>query len=211
MTTPDMTPSGASSRTPSGATTRESLDARVRDLVAAGDIRAAATEAIQHLGPEILQYVRSLLRDEDAAGDAFSDFAEHLWKGLATFRWTASLRTWAYRIATNAVADVRGEAWRRHGRRFATGEATNMAEELRTKTVVKVERQRKTLDALREALSMEERTLLSLRVDRGLSWSEISEVLSAEGKTVAVDALMKRFERLKEKLAARARELGLVE
>ena len=36
------------------------------------------------------------------------------------------------------------------------------------------------------------------------------EVLSAEGKKVQVDALMKRFERLKEKLAVRARELGLV-
>jgi RNA polymerase sigma-70 factor, ECF subfamily len=207
MPSPGMTPSGTSS---SQVTPREALEARVRELVAAGDVRAATTEAMRRLGPEILQYVRSLLRDEDAAGDAFSEFAENLWKGLATFRWNASLRTWAYRIATNAVADVRSEAWRRHGRRFATGEATNMAEELRTKTVVKVERQRQTLDALREGLSMDERSLLSLRLDRGLSWAEISEILSAEGKTVAVDALMKRFERLKERLATRARELGLV-
>jgi len=75
---------------------------------------------------------------------------------------------------------------------------------------VKVERQRQTLDQLREALSVEERSLLALRLDRGLSWAEISDVLSAEGKPVQVDALMKRFERLKEKLAVRARELGLV-
>jgi RNA polymerase sigma-70 factor (ECF subfamily) len=186
------------------------LETRVRALVARGDIRAAATDAIRELGPEVLGYLRSLLRDEDVAADAFSEFAEHLWKGLATFRWTSSLRTWAFRIATNAAADVRGEAWRRHGRRFATGEASNLAEELRTKTVVKVERQRQTLDQLREALSVEERSLLALRLDRGLSWSDISEVLSAEGKPVQVDALMKRFERLKEKLAVRARELGLV-
>ena len=205
-----MTPGTSNSPPPSAAPKPDSIDAKVRQLVEAGDVRAATTETMRRLGPEILQYVRSLLRDEDAAGDAFSEFAENLWKGLATFRWNASLRTWAYRIATNAVADVRTQAWARRGRRFATGEATNLAEELRTKTVVKVERQRKTLDALREGLSMEERTLLSLRVDRGLSWAEISEILSAEGKTVAVDALMKRFERLTERLAARARELGLV-
>lgn len=192
-------------------TTPALLDASVRDLVGAGDVRAAATEAIRRLGPEVLQYLRSILRDEDVAGDAFSEFAENVWKGLATFRWNSSLRTWAYRIATNAAADVRSEAWRRHGRRFATGEASNLAEELRTKTVVKVERQRQTLDVLRESLSIDERSLLSLRLDRGLSWAEIANVLSAEGKRVEVDALMKRFERLKEKLAARARELGLVQ
>ncbi len=191
-------------------TTTTPLETRVRELVAKGDVRTAATHAIKELGPEVLGYLRSLLRDEDTAGDAFSEFAEHLWKGLAAFRWTSSLRTWAFRIATNAAADVRGEAWRRHGRRFATGEASNLAEELRTKTVVKVERQRQTLDQLREALSVEERSLLALRLDRGLSWAEISQVLSAEGKPVQVDALMKRFERLKEKLAVRARELGLV-
>lgn len=192
-------------------TTPALLDTSVRDLVDAGDVGAAATEALRRLGPEVLQYLRSILRDEDVAGDAFSEFAENLWKGLATFRWNSSLRTWAYRIATNAAADVRSEAWRRHGRRFATGEASNLAEELRTKTVVKVERQRRTLDALREALSLDERSLLSLRLDRGLSWAEIANVLSAEGRKVEVDALMKRFERLKEKLSVRARELGLVQ
>ena len=191
-------------------TNTTALETRVRALVEKGDIRAAATDAIRELGPEVLGYLRSTLRDEDTAGDAFSEFAENLWKGLATFRWTSSLRTWAFRIATNAAADVRGEAWRRHGRRFATGEASGLAEELRTKTVVKVERQRQSLDQLREALSVEERSLLALRLDRGLSWAEIAEVLSAEGKKVQVDALMKRFERLKEKLAVRARELGLV-
>jgi RNA polymerase sigma-70 factor (ECF subfamily) len=191
-------------------TNMTALETRVRALVEKGDIRAAATDAIRELGPEVLGYLRSTLRDEDTAGDAFSEFAENLWKGLASFRWTSSLRTWAFRIATNAAADVRGEAWRRHGRRFATGEASGLAEELRTKTVVKVERQRQSLDQLREALSVEERSLLALRLDRGLSWAEIAEVLSAEGKKIQVDALMKRFERLKEKLAVRARELGLV-
>ncbi len=186
------------------------LEQRVRALAAA-DPAAAATEALRGIGPQVLRYLRSILRDEALAGDAFSEFAEDLWRGLPEFRGDASLRGWAYRIAHHAALDVRGEAWRKRGRRLATGEASRIAGEVRTRTAVRVEQRRQALEKLREALSVEEQSLLALRVDQELAWSEIAEVLSADGAPVAPAALMKRFERLKERLARMAKEQGLVE
>jgi RNA polymerase sigma-70 factor (ECF subfamily) len=184
---------------------------RVRELLAAGDTRGAATEAIRALAPEALRFLRALLRDEEDAADAFSEFAENLWTGLATFRGDASLRTWALRLARNAALNLRGEAWRRRGRRFATGEASALAEDLRTKSFVRDERQRAALDKLREALSVEDRMLLVLRVEQGLSWKEVAEILAAEGEAADENTVTKRFERLKGRLAKMARAQGLIE
>jgi RNA polymerase sigma-70 factor (ECF subfamily) len=187
------------------------VEERIRERLEAGDPRAAATEAIRGLGPQVLRYLRSMLRDEDAARDAFSQFAENLWKGIASFRGQSSARAWALRLAWNAALDLRRDAWRRRGRRFATGEASALAESIRTKTAVRVERQREALAELRASLSAEDRSLLLLRVDQQLSWEEVAEVLAEEGKPARPDALMKRFERLKERLGKMARDRGLVE
>jgi RNA polymerase sigma-70 factor (ECF subfamily) len=184
-------------------------EARVQALLAAGDSRAAATEAMRGMGPRIFGYLKSVLRDETDAGDAFSLFGENLWRGIATYRGEASFRTWAYRVAWNAALAVRDEAWRRHGRRLETGEGSRLAEEIRT-TAARVERQRTALDALRETLTAEEQTLLVLRIDQELSWDEIALVLSADGAPIEAATLRKRFERLKERLAVLARERGLV-
>jgi RNA polymerase sigma-70 factor (ECF subfamily) len=185
---------------------RAAAQARIQQLIDAGDPSAAATEALHELGPEILRFLRSVLRDEEDAADAFSHFAENLWKGLPRFRRESSLRTWAFRIAWNSALTLRNDAWHRHGRRFATGEASAIAEEIRTKTVVKHERQRDELQELREQLSTEDQSLLALRIDREFSWEEIAEILSAEGKPVQALTLMKRFERLKKKLAELVKE-----
>ncbi len=187
------------------------LETRVRALLVQGDPAAAATEALRALGPGVLRYLRSLLRDEAAASDAFSEFAEHLWRGLPAFRGECSLRGWALRLAYHAALDVRSDAWRQRGRRFATGEASRLADEVRTRTVVRVEQQRLALDKLREGLTVEERSLLALRVDQGLGWSEVAQVLSGEGAPVEPSTLMKRFERLKERLATMARAQRLLE
>jgi RNA polymerase sigma-70 factor (ECF subfamily) len=189
----------------------DDVERRVRELLAAGDVRGAATEAIRALAPDVLRFLRALLRDETDAADAFSEFAENLWTGLETFRGEASLRTWALRLARNAALNLRGEAWRRRARRFATGEASALAEDLRTKSFVRVERQRAALDRLREALSMQDRMLLVMRLDQGLSWKETAEVLAAEGEAIDVNTVTKRFERLKDKLARMARQEGLIE
>jgi RNA polymerase sigma-70 factor (ECF subfamily) len=187
------------------------IEARIGDLLAADDRPAAATAAIQEFGPPVLRYLRSLLRDEDDASDAFSVFAENVWRGLPTWRGEGSLRAWAFRLAWNGAMNLKNEAWRRRGRRFFSGEASALAEEIRTRSHVKVERQRNALDKLRESLDAEEISLLTLRIDQKLSWAEIADVTAIDGQRVEAAALMKRFERLKGRLAKMAKEQGLLE
>jgi RNA polymerase sigma-70 factor (ECF subfamily) len=187
------------------------VEARIRGLLAADDRPAAATLAIQEFGPPILRYLRSLLRDEDDASDAFSVFAENVWRGLPTWRGEGSLKAWTFRLAWNGAMNLKNEAWRRRGRRFFSGEASALAEEIRTRSHVKVERQRHVLDKLRESLDVEEVSLLALRIDQKLSWAEIADVTATDGERVEPAALMKRFERLKGRLAKMAKDQGLLE
>ena len=179
-----------------------SVDARVRELLDAGAHADAATEAIRALGPAALRYLRSLLRDEADASDAFSYWAESVWGGLPGFRGDASLRTWAFRLAYHAALAVLDHAWRRRVRPFATGEASRLAATLRTASAVRVERQRRKLDAAIARLTPEQQTLLSLRGDQRLSWEEIANVLSKDPRGVDPRTLAKRYERLKARLAA---------
>ena len=71
---------------------------------------------------------------------------------------------------------------------------------------------------MRDQLSQDERTLLILRIDRGLSWSEVAVVLlgpngdmdeEAIGREAA--ACRKRFERVKARLRKMADAAGLLE
>jgi RNA polymerase sigma-70 factor (ECF subfamily) len=166
---------------------------------------------LRELGPEILAFLRALLRDEDDAQDAFQSFAEDVWTGLPSFRWESSLRTWAYRLAANQARNQRRDAWRRKGRRLATEEYSHIAEEVRSGSKLRDERQRRTLDLLREELDLDDRALLVLRLDRKLTWDEVAQVLSSEGPPVAPNSMAKRFERLKDRLGTAARKKGLVD
>jgi RNA polymerase sigma-70 factor (ECF subfamily) len=185
--------------------------ATVRRLVATGDTRAAATEAIRLLGPQVLRYLRSILHDDDDVEDAFSTFAEALWRDLPRFRWESSLRTWSFRLAWHAALAVRGDAWRRRRKRLATSEASKIADEVRTKSSLRAEHRRNAVERLVAALPVEDQSLFALRVGQGLSWREIAEVLATEGQVVETSTLAKRFSRLKEHLAQLAREQGVLD
>lgn len=62
---------------------------------------------------------------------------------------------------------------------------------------------------LREELTPDERQLLVLRVEKELTWEAMAEALGLPGPG-GVAEVRARFKRLEEKLAARARELGLL-
>lgn len=187
--------------------TRDDLvDARIRSLLHEGDAKAAATEAIRSHGPPLLRYLRGLLGHEEEAKEAFASASERLWRNLPDFRGESSVRTWFFRLGWSAAADLRKEAWRSKGRRLETDEADELPADDRTRSWLRRERLRLGLAELRRALALEEQSLLQLRIDQGLSWAECAEVLAEGGRTQSVDALMKRFERIKAKLAALARE-----
>jgi RNA polymerase sigma-70 factor (ECF subfamily) len=187
------------------------VEVEVQGRLAEGDLRGAATLAIQAYGPKVLGYLRSILRDDNDAADAFSSFAEDLWRGIGGYRGEASFKTWAYKLAWCAAMHVRSDAYRRLGRRLESGEASALAADIRTRSAVRDEVQRRGLDRLRATLTPEEQTLLFLRLDLQLGWSEVAEVLSATGTEVDAAAVRKRFERLKTELARLVREQGLLE
>jgi len=185
-------------------------DERVVRLVSAGHARQAATQVIQTHGPAVLRYLRALLRDEGTVDDAFSLFGEWVWRGIANFRGEAPLRSWALGVAWNAAQRVRDEAWQKHRARLSTGFASRVVAKVRTTTPGTLERRAEGLDRLRGELSPEDQNLLVLRLDQELAWEEIAVVLSGGGSPVKPSALRKRFERLKERMAKRAREQGLL-
>jgi RNA polymerase sigma-70 factor (ECF subfamily) len=95
-------------------------------------------------------------------------------------------------------------------RPFASGENSALANDRHTSSLRRDEGRDRALAEVRATLSPEERTLLELRVDEKLRWSEIAERLSRPGAPVSAATLMKRFERLKERLARRLRVAGLM-
>jgi RNA polymerase sigma-70 factor (ECF subfamily) len=187
------------------------LERIVRERLSAGDANGAATAAIEALGPGVLRYLRSMLRDEADAGDTFGEWSENLWAGLPSWRGEASLKTWAYRLAWNAAQNLRDQAWRRRGQPLTSGRAAALAESIRTRSAEVRERQRSKLDELRALLTDEERSLLALRVDQELEWNEVAEIMAAAGEPIPRNTLMKRFERVKARLAKLAREHGLID
>lgn len=189
---------------------------RIRDMAGGGDLQGAATEALRWLGPEVLGYLGAMVRSEADAAEVFSQFAEDLWRGFPGFRWESSLRTWAYRIAYHAAARFARDPFRQRGQRFETTMASRIAADVRRSSVMRHDLREQQLAALRAELDAEERTLLILRLDRGLSWREVAEVLGARedrprGPPPDEPTLRKRFERIKDKLGKKAREAGLIE
>lgn len=193
-----------------GPAPRTALDESVRAHLARGATRDAAEAALQTLGPAILRFMRSSLRDEALARDAFSEFSEDLLRGLRGFRGEASLRTWAYRLAWSAVARVRDDPWRCRRQPLEHLPMSALAEQIRM-SVSSHERRALALERLRDAISFEDQSLLALRIDQGLPWSEIAQIVGNGGADVTAVALMKRFQRLKLKLAEMLRRDGLLE
>jgi RNA polymerase sigma-70 factor (ECF subfamily) len=186
------------------------LDQEIRAFVARGEIEPAATRAVESLGPAVFGYLCSL-HEEDDAKEVFSMWAEDVWRGLPAFRGDAALRTWSYRLAWHAACRFRRDAFRRRREAIPTSAASRLAASVASKSGLAPGSRRARLERLRAALAPDEQSLLVLRVDRELEWDEIAAILSEEGEPVTSAALRKRFERLKEKLAAMARSERLID
>jgi len=189
--------------------TRE-VEARIAEAVARGDFDAGATALIHGYGPQVLGFLRAVVRDPEEADDAFALFAENAWKGLPHWERRSSARAWAYRVAWNAASRQFRDPWRRRRDKLPTSVASKLAAAVTSSSGHDVDRHQGTLDALRRQLTPEEQTLLVLRIDRDLTWQEVAVALGLPDDAAGCAALRKRFERLKEKLAAAARASGLL-
>jgi len=202
------------------------LEERIAGSLSRRDLDGAVTEALQGYGPQILGYIRSVIRDPEEAAEVFSQFAEDFWRGIGGFRGECTVRVWAYKLAWHAASRFARDPYRRRRERMETTLASRLAEHLLSSAGRSVERRAAEVERLRQLLTPEEQTLLVLRIDRRLSWREVALILGGadpsridggpgpdgpgDGSGPDEATLRKRFERLKDKLARLAREEGLI-
>lgn len=188
---------------------------------AEGNRDLATTLVIEGYGPEICSYLSLCHRSEDDCAEVFSLFSEAVWRSSSTFEGRSSVRTWAYAVARLVSLRYRRDQRRRQKRFRPFGDHPALAEleaRVRTETLTFLRTEMRTkLAQLRDALPAADRELLTLRIDRRLSWSELALVFSdpdvplGEGDLKREAArLRKRFQILKERLRQAARREGLL-
>lgn len=192
------------------------IEDEARALVAAGRLEPAVAAIVRGYGPELLTYLVAVARSETDGSDAFSEAIVDVWRGLPTFRWESSLRTWCYTVARRALARLYRAPARRRQVALASEELEALVAEVRTQTATAARTDAKDgLRALREELTPDEQTILILRVDRNLPWRDVARILAddeAPSEAVLVRraaALRKRFEAIKATLRDKARTAGL--
>jgi RNA polymerase sigma-70 factor (ECF subfamily) len=199
-------------------TDREVAEQEIRELCRSGDTGRAVERTLQLYGMEIMRLMASMLHNPELAKDAFSVFCESLLKGLPTFRWESSLRTWSYRLARNAAYQLSHAPSARETPVSSSAipeEPQHHRSDTRPwqRTSVK-ERFR----ALRESLEPEGRMLLLLRVDQRLAWNEVARIMWDSDETPSsaalsrkATALRQQFQRIKNHLREMALQQGLIE
>jgi RNA polymerase sigma-70 factor, ECF subfamily len=193
----------------------------IRARAKAGELDAAAALTIELYGGELFGFLLAIHdHNEDAAAEVFSTLCVQLWRGLETFRWKSSLRTWAYAVARNASHTYRRDQKRRTRRLIPLSTCAAVAEveaKVRTETISILRTDRRDeIRRLRDELPEDDRTLLILRVDRDLSWQELAVIFLGDSEasppeTIARESarLRKRFQLVKQRLHTMGKERGL--
>jgi RNA polymerase sigma-70 factor (ECF subfamily) len=158
---------------------------------------------------ELRAHCQRMLGSADDAEDALQETLVRAWKGLPRFEGRGSLRSWLYRIATNASLDV----MHRHsrvvpmgfGRRADLHDGSHGTVEIQDKSPGPDARYewRESVEYAFEAterlLSPRQRAVLILRVVLGYSAAETADVLDA-----SVAAVNSALQRARSNLESRA-------
>jgi RNA polymerase sigma-70 factor (ECF subfamily) len=108
----DLTDRGADGLTP-GARRLDGADmAELVDAAKAGD-QSALAQIVDRFRPELQLHCYRMLGSLDDAEDTMQDVWLQVWRSLDGFEGRATVRTWLYRIATNACLARRTRAGRR--------------------------------------------------------------------------------------------------
>jgi RNA polymerase sigma-70 factor, ECF subfamily len=158
---------------------------------------------------ELRAHCRRMLGSPDDAEDALQETLVRAWKGLPRFEGRGSLRSWLYRIATNASLDL----MRRHARvvpmDFGPGadphDGSHETVEIQDKGPgpdARYERRESVeyaFEAAQLLLSPRQRAVLLLRVVLGYSAAETADMLDA-----SVAAVNSALQRARSSLESRA-------
>jgi RNA polymerase sigma-70 factor (ECF subfamily) len=193
------------------------VDDELQALHAQGAFDRVATAALDAYGPEIHGFLIHTLGNDADAAEVFGELGENLWTALPAFAFRCSVRTWLYVLARHAASRFRRSPWQRKARRGGESGLDDVIANAVSRTAPWLRTDVKDrFRALRDALPPEDRELLVLRVDRDLSWDDVSRVMLGDAapdpaalRTEAA-RLRKRYQLVKEELRRRARETGLV-
>jgi len=161
-------------------------------------VREAADLMLSRLSPEIRPLLHRLLGDVALADEANSATCERLWRGLASFRWECSLRSWSYIVARREASRCRSRQLRAAAAETTLSAAERMPARGSPTTRPFSTTQADLLEEVRASLSDEDRDLLILRVERGLAWKEIARAFLAEDQPSA-ESLNREAARLRQR------------
>ena len=199
---------------------RGQLERDIRRQCEQGATSAAVALAIRGYGPEILGFLHAVRKHPQDAEDVFSIVCERVLRGMPTFAWECSARTWLYTIARNASSSFQRDARVRAQRESPLPDGSDLsrlAQEVRSETSPDQRTEVKNkLVELRDSLPPEERALLILRLDKRLEWKDIARIMLDEEAPVddlrlrrESQRLRKQFQGLKERLVEVGRSAGL--
>lgn len=192
----------------------EVLEAVIREHHDRGDYNAALTTALEGYSREVMGFLYVHTGSETRAGDAYSLLAEDIWKGLETFSWRSSFRTWMYVLARNAAFRL---AKKQPAPAVRLSEISELAQRIRTQTLTYLRTDAKDgLAALRESLDAEDQQLIVLRTKRNLSWNEVAAIMigsddiDSENVKRGAARYRQRYKTLKQRLKEQALDAGLL-
>jgi RNA polymerase sigma-70 factor (ECF subfamily) len=193
----------------------EDVEAAVREAHQSGDLERAVRAGLSHYRAEVYSFLCARLQSEADAHEVWSQTSEDIWRGIAAFRWQCSFRTWLYTLARHAAIRFERSPANQARRRRSLSRISEPIDRERSRTRPYLRTDVKDrLSALRATLTPDEQSLLVLRVDRRLSWDEVSRVLydDAEADEASIRRhatnLRQRFRQLTERLRERARAEG---
>lgn len=191
-------------------TEQSEYELAIRGFFDTGRLDAAATSTLTAYGDEIRSFIGSRLREKPDGDEAYSMFVEDLWTGLPKFSWRCSMRTWAYLLARNACTRYAGSPQRKPARHMSLswpGALSELVEQVRSATRAYEKTDVKDrFRALREQLAPEDQMLLTLRVDRQLSYRDLAIMMSGT-PDCDEQALDRESVRLRQAMARVRREL----
>jgi RNA polymerase sigma-70 factor (ECF subfamily) len=177
----------------------------------------AATVAIKGYGPELLSFICTMLHDHDTATELFAQACEELWKSLPRFSGRSLFKTWFFAIGRHTCLHHLKKMKKGRGQRSlsALGTCFALMDHHRSPTLPFLKTEFKDgLRNLRQCLSDEEKTLLALRIDQGLSWDEIAQVMIGPEKHPSAEVIhhrARRYRKRMERITSRLRTLALAQ
>lgn len=140
-----------------------------------GDREALDALLRRHL-PDVYGLTRRLVRDPDLAADAAQEAMINAVRALASFRGDASFRSWLLRIAVNAARTVgRKRSRRREVDLELVRELPAGTKDPDGVTITRIEAERAV--RMLERLPPKQRLAVTLRIQSGLSYAEVAEVM----------------------------------